>query len=250
MRAAGLCLLAFFAATPLLIAADEMVEISVEVTEINNNKANQLGIKWTDTVQAGEVAWSNGNRVPAALPEVPSIIKVGDWARYNTLSAELKVLQEKGAAQILSKPKIITKSGTAAKVIVGGEVPIVASGVGGGSVQWKEFGIKTEILPKVLSDNATIDLILTTEVSRLDWSNQVNGNPAVMKREANSSVRLKSGQTIAMAGLLETKKEEQISGIPLLCDIPVIGALFSRKSTVENKTNILIFVTPRIIEQQ
>lgn len=230
-------------------ASDEMVEISVEITEINSNKANELGIKWTDTIQTGEVSWSNGARVPAALPEVPSIIKVGDWARYSALTAELKVLQEKGAAQILSKPKIVTKSGTSAKVIVGGEVPIVSSGVSGGSIQWKEFGIKTEILPKVGADNI-IDLSLTTEVSRLDWINQVNGNPAVVKREAHSIVRLQSGQTIAMAGLLETKKEEQSSGVPLLCDIPLLGALFSRKTTIENKTNVLIFVTPRIIEVQ
>jgi len=133
-------------------------------------------------------------------------------------------------------------------VIVGGEIPIVSSGVGGGSIQWKEFGIKTEILPRIIGDNV-IDLTLTTEVSRLDWSNQVSGNPAIMKREAHSSIQMKSGQTLTLAGLLETKKEEQSSGLPLLGDIPILGALFSRKIMNETTTNVLIFVTPRIIEQ-
>lgn len=225
----------------------EMVEISVEVTEINSNKADQLGIKWSDTINTGEVSWTAAGRTPAVLPEVPSIIKVGDWSRYSVLTAELKLLTDKGAAQILSKPKILTKSGTTAKVLVGGEIPIVATGIGGGTIQWKEFGIKTEILPKILADDY-IDLVLTTEVSRLDYANAIGGFPAIMKREASSSVKIKSGQTITLAGLIETKKEENSSGIPLLSDIPVIGALFSRKTLNETKTNILIFVTPRIVE--
>jgi pilus assembly protein CpaC len=225
-----------------------MIEISVEVTEVNTTKAHQLGIKWGDTIQTGEVSLTQASRIPAALPEVPSIVKVGDWARYTALTAELKLLEENGAAHVLSKPKILTKSGTSAKVIVGGEIPIVSSGVGGGSIQWKEFGIKTEILPRIIGDNV-IDLTLTTEVSRLDWSNQVSGNPAIMKREAHSSIQMKSGQTLTLAGLLETKKEEQSSGLPLLSDIPILGAIFSRKIMNETTTNVLIFVTPRIIEQ-
>lgn len=227
--------------------AGEMVEITVEVTEINNNKANELGIKWTDTIQAGEISNSLTGRTPNVLPEVPSLIKVGEWSRYTALTAELKLLSEKGAAQILSKPKILTKSGTSARVVVGGEIPIVATGVGGGTIQWKEFGIKTEILPRILAEEY-IDIVMTTEVSRLDWANQAGGYPAIMKREATSSIKVKSGQTIALAGLIETKNEVKSSGIPLLSDIPILGALFSRKTMNETKTNVLIFVTPKIVE--
>jgi pilus assembly protein CpaC len=241
-----MCLIIFFA-IPQLTRAEDMIEISVEVTEINHNKANELGIRWYDTIQAGEVSFTEANRIPASLPEIPSIIKVGDWARYTALSAELKLLQAKGAAQILSQPKIVTKSGTSAKIIVGGEVPIVSSGVGGGTIQWKEFGIKMEILPTMTSDNY-IDLVLHTEISRLDWTNQVNGNPALMKREANSNLRLKSGQTITLAGMIEAKKDQQSVGIPLLSDIPILGVLFSRKLTNETKSNILVFVTPKKLD--
>lgn len=224
-----------------------MVEIAVEITEINSNKANELGIKWTNTISAGEISYDAANRIPVLLPEVPSLIKTGEWSRYSALSAELKLLSEKGAARILSKPKILTRSGTTAKVVVGGEIPVTASGVTGGTIQWKEFGIKTEILPKITGDGY-IDLVLTTEVSRLDWANKAGDFPAIMKREASSSVRIKSGQTVTLAGLIETKNEQNSSGIPLLSDIPVIGVLFSRKIFHETQTNVLIFVTPRIIE--
>lgn len=243
-----------------LSAEPEMVEVSVEVTEINNNKASELGIKWFDTINTGEVSWkeSSGSRVipddtgnlrtPVnALPEVPSIIKVGDWVRYSALTADLKFLQTRGAAQILSKPKIVTKSGTTAKFLIGGEFPVVASGVSGGSIDWKKYGIKTEILPRILPGNM-IDIVLTTEVSRLDWANKVNGYPALLTREATSNVKVKSGQTIALAGMIETTKADTITGVPLLMDIPVLGYFFKKNDRTETKTTALIFVTPKIIE--
>ena len=239
----------FFYLLPAICFCEGMVEVSVEVTEINNDKASELGIKWIDDIQAGEISQTdpNGFRTPASLPEVPSIIKVGDWKRYSALTAELRLLQSKGAAQILSKPKLVTKSGTSAKFLVGGEFPVIASGVSGGTVEWKEYGIKTEILPRILADRS-IDLILTTEVSRLDMSNAVQGYPALLTRSATSNVRVKSGQTIALAGMIETTKEDQVVGIPILMDIPLLGYLFSKKDRTETKTTALIFVTPRIIE--
>ena len=101
--------------------------------------------------------------------------------------------------------------------------------------------------PRILPDNY-IDLTLTTEVSRLDWANKVKDYPAIATRMATSTVRVKSGQTIALAGMIETSKDDKVVGIPLLMDIPVLGYLFSHKTKVETKTNVLIFVTPKILE--
>ncbi|MBN1622107.1 MAG: type II and III secretion system protein [Endomicrobiales bacterium] len=228
--------------------SEKLVEVDIEITEINNNKASELGIKWTDTVEAGEMLYDeDSKRTPSSLPDVPTLIDSGDVRRYTAITAALKVLVDKGAAQVLSKPKLVTKSGSSANFLVGGEVPIVASGVSGGSIDWKEYGLKMTILPKILSDNK-IDVSLTTEVSRLDWSNQVAGNPAIVTREATSHLEVKNGQTIALAGMIETKKEKQKEGIPLLMDIPILGYLFSRQITNDTKTNVLIFVTPKIIE--
>lgn len=238
---------AFFLFLPsFCFSTDEMIEISVEVTEVNNDKANELGIKWLDSLSAGEVAGSAEKRSPESLPEVPSLVQTGDIKRFTTLTAELKILITKGAAKILSKPKLVTKSGTSASFLVGGEVPIVSAGVSGGSIDWKKYGIKCDIAPKI--SDGLIDFKLSTEVSRLDWSNQVNGNPALLTRAASSNAIVKSGQTIALAGLVDTTKQEQTIGIPLLCDIPVLGYLFSRKKLVENKSTVLIFVTPKVLD--
>ena len=244
-----LCIAVFFLlpALPYSVFGEEMVEVSVEVTEVNNDKANELGIKWIDTIAVGEVASSADKRSPESLPDVPSLVQAGDIKRFTALTAELKILITKGAAKILSKPKLVTKSGTSASFLVGGEVPIVSSGLSGGSIDWKKYGIKCNISPKIVQDNF-IDFGITTEVSRLDWANQVNGNPAMLTREASSTVKVKSGQTLALAGLVENTKQEQTIGIPLLCDIPILGYLFSRKKLVENKSTVLIFVTPRILD--
>lgn len=229
------------------INSQEMVEIAVEITEVNNTKALELGIKWPDSVQGGETSFSLSGRSPESLPEIPSIIDSGEWVRYDALSAELKFLQEKGAARILSKPKLIARSGTSARFVVGGEFPVTAEGSTTAKIEWKEYGIKTAVTPRILADGM-IELNLSTEVSRLDWSNLVKGYPVINKREAESNIKIKSGQTISLAGMIETQKTEVRSGIPLLCDIPVLGYLFGRKKTVEAKLNVIIFVTPRILD--
>jgi len=232
-------------AQPAFVRSDnDMVEITVEVTEINNSKVDDLGIQWSGSITAKE---NGGSDVGLKFfPDVPTLINSSNWTR-SALQANLNLLVTKGAAQVLSKPKILTKSGTSARVLVGGEVPIVSSGVGGGTIQWKEYGIKAEILPKILQDNY-IELMLSTEVSRLDASTAVSGNPGIVKSGANSTIKVKSGETITIAGMVQTDREEQTVGIPLLCEIPVLGVLFGKKEYVNRKNNLLIFVTPKILD--
>lgn len=224
--------------------AEKLVEISIEITEINNNKAKEYGIKWVDEISAGEVFIEGAHHTPI----YPSLVEYKDWVRYTPLSATLKLLQENGAAQVLSNPKLVTKSGNKAKFLVGGEFPIAVSGVSGGNVEWKEYGIITEVLPKILPDG-TIDVTIEAELSRLDWSNSVQGFPNIAKRQAKSNVVLKDQQTIVIAGLIENYKDKQTSGLPILSDIPLLGTLFKNTKTIDNKTNVLIFVTPKILEQ-
>ena len=224
--------------------AEKLVEISIEITEINNNKAKEYGIKWVDEISTGELFIQGAHHTPI----YPSLVEYKDWVRYTPLSATLKLLQENGAAQVLSNPKLVTKSGNKAKFLVGGEFPIAVSGVSGGNVEWKEYGIITEVLPKILTDG-TIDVTIEAELSRLDWSNSVQGFPNIAKRQAKSNVVLKDKQTIVIAGLIENYKDKQTSGLPILSDIPLLGSLFKNTKTIDNKTNVLIFVTPKILEQ-
>ena len=229
---------------PAVLFAEQLVEISIEVTEINSNKAKEYGIKWVDEISAGELFI----QAEGANSIYPSLVDFNEWVRYTPLSATLTLLQENGSAQVLSNPKLVTKSGSKARFLVGGEFPIAVSGVSGGNVEWKEYGIITEIVPKILPDKK-IDVVIEAELSRLDWANAVQGYPNIAKRQAYSNVVLKNQQTIVIAGLIENYKDKKTSGVPLLSDIPLLGVLFKNTKTIENKTNVLIFVTPKIIEQ-
>ena len=221
----------FFAS---LVYSQQMIEISVEITEINENKSMELGIDWPAEISLTESA-------------IPAIIESGSWERITSFTATLKALETNGAAKVLSKPKLVTKSGTTAKFMVGGEFPVVATGVGTSQVEWKEFGIIMKITPTVQKDEK-IDIVLETELSRLDYNAPVAGYPSVAKRQASSNLQIKNGETMVLAGLIETTKGKTVEGIPILCDIPILGALFSLTKHYETKTNVLIFVTTKILE--
>jgi len=237
----------FFLIPAFIFAEDEMIQITVEVTEINNNKARELGIKWLDNVQFGEVSWSAGGRSPNLLPEVPALLGAGDIARWTALSGDIKLLQEKGAAKILSKPKLLTRSGTEAEFMVGGEFVVVTGGTSGGTIEWKEHGIILKIKPEIAGDKK-IRADITMEVSRPDWANKTGSYPSLSTRKASNKVTVKSGQTITIAGLTETKSETTKTGIPLLSDLPILGYLFGQESVTEVQNTVLIFITPEIVK--
>jgi type II secretory pathway component GspD/PulD (secretin) len=104
-----------------------------------------------------------------------------------------------------------------------------------------------EITPVVMQDNR-IDMKVNTELSRLDFNAPVAGYPSVAKRQASSHLQIKDGETMVLAGLIETTKGNTKEGIPILSDIPILGALFSVQKHDDRKTNVLIFVTTKIIE--
>jgi pilus assembly protein CpaC len=222
----------FFAS--LVCASQQMIEISVEVTEMYENKARSLGMELPNSVSMSEF-------------NIPAILESGSWGRDTKFSAMLKALEENGAAKILSQPKLITKSGASANFMVGGEIPIVATGVGTSSIKWKKYGIIMDIKPTVSKDGE-IDIVIEIELSRIDHSVQVAGYPAIRKRKASSHLQIKNGDTMVFAGLIETTKIKTRKGVPFLCNIPVLGLLFGVTYYREEKINLIIFVNTKLIK--
>ncbi|MDR3111552.1 MAG: type II and III secretion system protein [Elusimicrobiota bacterium] len=214
---------------------EPMIEIDVEIMEINENRTKELGIQLPISIDVKEM-------------NIPTIIESGSWERLTAFAATLKTLESKGAAKVLSKPKLVTKSGTSAKFMVGGEFPVIASGVGSSSVDWKEWGIIMKITPTILK-NSKIDISIDTELSRIDYNVSIGSYPAISKRQASSHLQMQNGETMALAGLIETTKNKVKTGIPFLSDVPIIGLLFSTVRDYDTKTNVVIFVTPKFIEE-
>lgn len=213
----------------------QMVEISVEITEINENESRQFGIEWPAIIETAE---SN----------IPSLVETGIWGRVTPFSATIRALEANGSAKVLSKPKLIAKSGSTAKFMVGGEFPVAEITMSTTKVEWKEYGIIMKITPVILA-GGKIDISVETELSRLDYNAPISGYPSIAKRYASSKLIIKDGETMVLAGLIETTQGKTVSGIPILSKIPLLGALFRTTKITETKTNVLVFVTPTLLAE-
>ena len=158
---------------------------------------------------------------------------------------------ERNLLRTLAKPNLVTESGKEAKFISGGEFPYtVTSGLGNVEVQFKEFGVIVVFTPIVV-DGETINLRLSPTVSELDFANGVRSAgiilPAIVKNQAFTTVNLKDGESFAIAGLLSNKSRQLVDKIPLLGDIPIIGALFRSSSFRNDESELIILVTTKIV---
>ena len=232
-----------------------MVQIAAEIVEVDNTKMNEVGIKWPEIMEASEMApiygtkaGETGVRYPilGSGDEVPlySFHEMGKIRRLTELRATLKILEEKGAAHTMANPKLTTESGSTATFLAGGEIPVPVQQKDAISIEWKEYGVSLDIKPTVLA-NKKIRADVKASVTALDWANAslTSNTPALKTRTVSSRIAVDDGDTIVIAGLVQTKKEKIISGIPLLCRIPGIGLLFGRTKWVNNKTTVVIFIT-------
>jgi pilus assembly protein CpaC len=176
----------------------------------------------------------------------------------NNIATVIKALEEKGLIRILAEPNLVTLSGREATFLSGGEfpIPVVQAGAGVGgtptvTIEFKEFGIKLTFLPTVL-DSGIINLEIAPEISSLDFTSGVTISgttvPALRTRRARVTVELGNGESIAISGLISKELVETISRTPLLGQMPILGALFRSTRYVESETEMLMIISPHIIQ--
>jgi Flp pilus assembly secretin CpaC len=224
------------AATPA--SPPPLIQIGVEVVEVDELKTQKLGIRWMDTLHVFET-------------EVPALLKIGTLSR-NQVMVDLQALLEEGAADLLANPKLVTRDGTTATFHAGGELPYAAAGgLGTTTVEFKPYGVKLKINPR-LDANHRIALSVDAEVSGPDEQNSVTlaGNtvPGIRSRQVSSELVMSPGNTLAMAGLIQNLKQSKTVGVPGLMHIPVLGALFRHKTQSSQRTSIVVFITPTLLE--
>jgi pilus assembly protein CpaC len=173
----------------------------------------------------------------------------------STLEALIRALKTNGHFRSLAEPNLVAIEGTEATFLAGGEFPfpVVQSNAGNNAItiQWKEFGVRLNFTPFV-TNTGSIRLDVAPEVSALDFANglTVSGYqiPAMLTRRIGTSVELRPGQNLAIAGLLDNSKLTEKSRIPILGDLPIIGTFFSSTSSRDRKTELLVVVTPYLVE--
>jgi pilus assembly protein CpaC len=155
-----------------------------------------------------------------------------------------------GAARVLSRPRLICASGEKAEFAAGGEIPILMATQNQFSVEFRKFGIILRITPTAdRTGNIATDIY--AEISDLDRSISVRANgfevPGFRVRDVKTSVTIQDGETIVLSGLFSYTDDKEVSKVPLLGHIPILGELFKSRSFIEHKTELAIYVTPRLI---
>jgi len=244
------------------------IELQVRVAEVNRNKLRDYGSSFLSGPPGGTGGYWNSGNGPSTLGDsttspagaildtiIQPALNLFIFNRQINTGAMLRVLRQEGAFRELAEPNLIAMNGSQASFLAGGEFPVPVLQMGnnntGVTIVWKEYGIRLNFKPTII-DEDHIRLELEPEVSTIDFSNGVRFNgfvvPALRTRRAKTGVELRDGQSFALAGLLDNSESKTLSRIPIVSDIPVIGALFKSKSFEKKETELMFFVTAHMVK--
>ncbi|MGH7842683.1 MAG: type II and III secretion system protein family protein, partial [Candidatus Binataceae bacterium] len=246
----------------LTIRARDQVMLKVTVAEVERNIAKQLGITTSSlTASWGTFTQVNPFAINGTITGLGPATALTAQNPANTLNATLQAFERYGVTRILAEPTVTAVSGESAKLTVGGEIPIPGppscSATGGFNqcsvtIIYKDYGVSLRFTPIVLAEGR-IELHLATEVTDIDTSQlaQTIGGfpvPSFLTRKNETTVEIPSGGSIASAGLIQTKSQQIINGLPGLLDLPILGALFRSRDYQKQETELMIIVTPYIVK--
>ncbi|PYS53656.1 MAG: type II and III secretion system protein [Acidobacteria bacterium] len=252
----------------LQVPGRQAVMLQVRFAEVDRSAVQQLGMNLFSTgalnttgvistqrfgaISGGSVG--NSAAGPSSSFNLSDLLNLMVFRPDINLGVTIRALEQKSLLQILAEPNVMALDGVQASFLAGGEFPFpVVQGSGGlqsVTIQFKEFGVRLNFTPQIMSDGA-IRLKVAPEVSALDFTNALTVSgflvPALSTRRAQTEVELRDGQSFAIAGLIDNRLTQIGEKIPVLSSIPIIGNFFKSRSTSRSNTELLVMVTPRIV---
>jgi pilus assembly protein CpaC len=225
-----------------------LVEIDVQVLEIADGVQWDAGLDWAGAVQGSGAAPASAL---AVVEQAPPLLSFGAFVR-GPLATRLDALIQDNKARLLAKPRLVTMSGTKARFLSGGQVPVaVPDKEGKPNTTYKDYGISLDIEPRA-DEAGNVNAEVRAEMSDIDPANAVtigNGGvlPAVKTRWVETTVFVRKDSTLVLAGLLREEEGMVTKGIPLLSQIPVLGELFKHHESIKKKTELVIFLSPHVL---
>ena len=249
--------------------AENQVVLRVRFAELDRTAAAQFGVNLLSTGALNTIGnVTTGQFASAALSQVAGTIpgSAAGTSTSFTLSDMLNIfafrpdldlgviisdLQQRGLVQMLAEPNLVASNGKEASFLAGGEIPVPVAQAGAGtgaiSVQYREYGIRLSFTPWITPQH-TLRIHVKPEVSSLDQADGVTAAgfniPALTTRRMETDIELGEGQSFVIAGLLDDRVTENLSQVPGLAHIPVLGALFKSRSETKSKTELIVIVTP------
>lgn len=220
----------------LKLPMTNQVNVKLSVVEVTKTFSDNVGIDW------GTISGSGGNITPGTFR----------FVKFNadTLSSLVHAISNDSVARVLAEPNLSVLSGESAEFLVGGEVPVVTSSANGSNVQYKDFGIKLNVGAKV-SSNKRIRVTLGEEVSNVDSTYSTNAGdsfPAFQTRRAKTTVELADGESFLLGGLISNNEREELSRLPFIGDVPILGALFRNAKTESSRGELVVVATVNLVK--
>ncbi|MEH6472837.1 MAG: type IV pilus secretin PilQ family protein [Halopseudomonas sp.] len=246
------------------------VMIEARLVTVRTDVSSELGVKWGfgyqrngsnnrlvlgasapgDTAQVGTPGLTTPTDLNVDLGAASlgaSKFAIGLGSNTTLLQMELSALESDGNAEIVSQPKVITANGMPARIQSGDEIPFQTVEDGEVSVEFKEVVLALDVTPQITPDNR---LILDLKINQDSVGEELpNGEVGIVTNEVETQVLVNNGETIVLGGVFQKEASQIVTKVPLLGDIPFIGRLFTRTAERNDKTELLIFITPKIIEE-
>ncbi|WP_457968512.1 type IV pilus secretin PilQ [Pseudomonas sp. R4-84] len=245
------------------------VMIEARIVEANVDYDKSLGVRWGGSIQ-NKGNWNSSGvttgdsttiGTPGSTGTNQPFVDLG--ASGNTsgigiafitdnvlLDLELTAMEKTGNGEIVSQPKVVTSDKETAKILKGTEIPYQeASSSGATSVSFKEASLSLEVTPQITPDNRIIMEVKVTK-DEPDYLNKVQDVPPIKKNEVNAKVLVNDGETIVIGGVFSNTQSKVVDKVPFLGDVPYLGRLFRRDVVSEKKSELLVFLTPRIMNNQ
>lgn len=247
-----------------------MVLMQVRIMEFDKKAMRNIGIKWDSAIDGPSaglahewitnpyyrvlpgstgiggslpVTGADGLGLPVPVPGTASYLGL-----ITSITSRINLAVQTGNAWELATPQLSARSGGTADFLVGGQVPIPTStAFGQTTVEYKDYGIKLHLEP-VVNANGDISAKIETEISKIDPSVMVGPYPGFLTRRANTELNVHEGDTIVISGLVDANAANTIDKVPGAGDIPILGQLFKSRSFQANRTDLVVFVTPYVID--
>ncbi len=234
----------------LVVGIKRMVLTEVQFVEIRRKNEDKIGIKWPlDMVGEGKIKLAYENDFLQERQGLPTMPITGDIAAKSDFAFGLQF--NDGYGRLLAQPKLVCASGEKAEFLAGGELPIPMITNNMFTVEFKPFGVKLNIRPTA-DRHGNIQTEVEAEASKVDKAVSITvGNnlsiPGFATRKVKTNVTVRHGETIVMSGIFEHDEDKSVAKFPLLGHIPIIGELFKNRNFTGQKRELVIFVTPRIV---
>ncbi|EKT4452455.1 secretin and TonB N-terminal domain-containing protein [Pseudomonas putida] len=226
------------------------VAIEARIVEANVDYEKSLGVRWGGPLYGESLRPGKELFVDLGVERAGSSVGLGLLRGDVLLDLELSAMEKSGNGEIISQPKVVTADKETARILKGTEVPYQETSQSGAtSVAFREASLSLEVTPQITPDNKVIMAVRVTK-DEPDYVNAVNNVPPIRKNEVNAKVRVADGETIVIGGVYSTSQNNVVDKVPFFGDLPYVGRLFRRDVLQEKKSELLVFLTPRIMSDQ